>query len=254
MILSVEDVTLTAGARTLCRDLNFGLEPGETLVLLGPNGSGKSTLLRAIVALQPVERGRILLNGEPLPLIKPTQRARHMAYMAQEEYPHFPFTVWESVMLGATAPSGFRSPTASDRNRVGDLLDRMGLAPLAHKPLGEISGGERQRARLARTLAQETGLLVLDEPAASLDVAHSTRLPEWLNFEDRAVVISIHDLNLGSLFSARALLICPDGEAIIMPMPELLRSPQLDRAFGTSFQRVESPQGLVLRAIPPQPR
>ncbi|MFV0492638.1 MAG: ABC transporter ATP-binding protein [Pseudorhodobacter sp.] len=180
MRLEVQDLAFSfgRGKRSLA-DITFTLDPGEVLCLLGPNGAGKTTLTRCLTGgLQP-RAGLIRLGGTLVTGLAPRELACRMAYVPQASQPAFGHTVLEMVLMGRSPHLGrFEMPGQEDRKRAEAALGRLGIAHLAGRSFAAISGGERQLCLLARALAQESRILLLDEPAASLDFGNQIRLLE----------------------------------------------------------------------------
>lgn len=198
------------------RELDLTVATGEMVALLGPNGSGKSTLLGLLSGVLDSSRGRlrgsIRLHGEELASVPPQRRARQVALVPQSIPTPFAFTVREWVSLGRTPYlSPFRGEREADRIAVERAMAAAEVIPLADRLIGEISGGERQRAALAMALAQEPSLLLLDEATAHLDLHHQMTLlalVRRLNREQGLTVLAaVHDVNLAALWFDRLLLL-----------------------------------------------
>lgn len=210
--LELSDVTLAYGEREVLHGINLVVEQGEMVGLIGPNGSGKSTLVRAISHLIGVRKGRILVNGEDITGIGREELARRVAVVPQ--YPVLPgsFTAVEVVLMGRTPHLGlFRYEGNSDARIVLKAMEITNLVPLAQRRVGELSGGEKQRLLIARALAQEPKLVLLDEPTAHLDINY--QMETLLLFhrlcrqQGLAVVVAVHDLNLAAQFCSRLVLL-----------------------------------------------
>ncbi|HUP00331.1 MAG TPA: ABC transporter ATP-binding protein [Gemmatimonadota bacterium] len=185
--------------------------PGEIVALVGPNGAGKSTLLKLLVGALEPDRGRADFRGRRAAGWAKPELARRVGVLPQQEEPAFPLTVRELVAMGRYPHLGpWRRERPSDREAIARALSRCRVADLAHRPFATLSGGERQRVRLARALAQEPEALALDEPTASLDVAHEMELWEILKGEaavGRAVLLTTHNLNLAARYADRLALL-----------------------------------------------
>lgn len=169
-VVSVEGVSLTYHGAEALRDVSFEVAQGDYVGIVGPNGSGKSTLIRCILGLARPDRGRISLFGTELAAFDQWQRLGYLPQGLQHFNPHFPATVAEAVALGLLAARRFpRRITREDAGAVDRALERMGIAGIRNRLVGELSGGLRQRALLARALVNEPELLVLDEPTTALD-------------------------------------------------------------------------------------
>lgn len=180
----------------LGENVNLAIAPGEVLCLLGPNGCGKTTLFRTLLGLLPVLAGEVLLGSEPLHKTPRREVARRMAYVPQAHVGAFAYAVEDVVLLGRAARvPAFSAPSAADRRVAAESLAQLGIAHLRHRRYTEISGGERQLVLIARALAQQATLLVMDEPTASLDFGNQIRVLrqiDALRRQGMAVCLSTH--------------------------------------------------------------
>ena len=231
-MLEFQNVSAGYGTQDVLHGLTFTLQSGANYCLLGPNGCGKTTLLRAIDALIP-HRGRILLSGEEVSSIPRERLASRLALMSQSHEVYFSYTVQETVLLGRYRHMKrglFRGASREDLEAVERCLEAVGLCDLRRRPIDQLSGGQLQRVFLARALAQEPDIILLDEPANHLDVRHQVELIDYLkqwSRDGRHMVIGVfHDVNLALRLSEN-LLFLRDGR--------LLRAGQFeeicDRAF-----------------------
>ncbi len=226
--------------------LNLRIEPGQVTAVLGPNGSGKTTLLRLATRILRPAGGTVALAGRDVSVLTPREVARLVAVVPQEEPSLFPFSVEETVLM-ARSPwnSGFGFATALDRKRAAECLEVVEAGHLLRRDVTRLSGGERQRVLLARALAQDAPLLVLDEPTSHLDLKHQVgilRLLERLKAaEGRTVVVISHDVNLCSRFADRMVLLAAGAILADGAPAEVLRSELLSEAYGTriSVRRVD---------------
>ena len=175
--LAVEDLSYGYPGRTVGRDIGFAVGTGEVLCVLGRNGEGKSTLFRTILGLLPPHAGVVQVDGEPISGWSPRRRAQAFGYVPQNSSGAFPFTVADLVLMGRTAHRGvFAAPSGADRRAADEAIAALGIEHLAQREWLRVSGGERQLALVARALAQEPLILVLDEPTASLDFGNQVRV------------------------------------------------------------------------------
>jgi iron complex transport system ATP-binding protein len=192
-------------------DVTLRLEPGEVLALLGPNGAGKTTLFRTILGWLPPFAGTVVLAGEPLAHWSRARLARLLGYVPQAHAGLFAFTVLEVVLMGRTAHlPAFGVPTRRDREVALEALDALGVAALAPRIYTELSGGERQLVLLARALAQEPRLLVMDEPTANLDFGNQIRVLDEITELARrgiAVLMSTHHPDHACRVASRVALL-----------------------------------------------
>ena len=224
----------------LGRQLDLTVARGSALAVVGPNGAGKSTLLRTIAGVVPALAGEIRLGGEALGELTAAQRACRVAFLPQTQQPHGELTVRELVALGRTPHLGLWGHVrARDREATERALEWCGLGGLARRPLHAISGGERQRARVAMTVAQEAAVLLLDEPSAHLDLRRRHELYGLLRRlrEDLgvAVVLVLHELT-EAYREAERVLVLAGGEAAELA-PEGRRE-GLAAAFDVPLERI----------------
>ena len=178
--IAARDVSVSLGGNPVLRGVSFEARPGEIAGLIGPNGAGKSTLLRVMAGLIRPDSGAVYLADTPLKELNSAQRARRIACMPQHDAMH-PFTALETVLMGRYAHLGrFQLEGGEDRQIAREAMTRTDTAQFERRQLDRLSGGERQRVILARSLAQQAGIVLLDEPSASLDLRHRLSTMETL--------------------------------------------------------------------------
>ena len=197
------------GGKDVLKDVSFTLEQGQFLAILGNNGVGKSTLLKCLNKILRADSGQVLLDGENILQMSNHQVSRRMAFMAQT-VPNTQMTVHDVVMLGRRPYMKFGF-TEKDHQIVHSAMDRLNLDPLRGRFLNQLSGGERQKVMLARALAQQPKLLLLDEPTSSLDIHNQYQVlqivQELCHHDGLTAIVVIHDLNLALRFCDRFLLL-----------------------------------------------
>lgn len=217
--------------------VDLDVAAGEIVGLLGPNGAGKSTLVRVLSATVGPATGSIRLLGDEIGTLARREIARRVAVVPQEPAFQFPFTVLEVVLLGRHPHlAGLAFESAADIDRARAALARVGAADLAERPIGELSSGERQRVVVARALAQETPLLLLDEPASFLDLRHQVGLFDLLRElagEGRGILAVLHDLNLAAEYCDRVILLGAGRVAAAGATADVLTYANLTRLYGT---------------------
>ncbi len=238
--LAVDGVTFGYGREPLLYDVHLQAQAGEMVGLLGPNGSGKTTLLRLLSGVYRPQQGRIFLEGHDLRQWDRRNIARRIAVVPQELHMPFAYTVKQMVTLGRTPfVNFFGSLGARDESIVKDALQITAIESLADRVFNQLSGGERQRVMIAMALAQEPGLLLLDEPTSHLDIKYqleTLELVQHLNQQRGVTVIAaMHDLNLAARYFPRLLLFQRGIVADAAPA-EVLEPGVLRRVYGVNVQ------------------
>lgn len=240
--LSVRGVACSIGRRTILSGVDLDVRPGELLGLIGSNGSGKSTLLRALAGVRPASSGDVLLDGRPFASWPSRERARRIAFVAQEEAAPSDLLVSELVALGRVPHArAWGGVGDTDRAAVTAALEMVDLAYAANQSLDRLSGGERRRAVIARGLAQEASLLLLDEPTNHLDIRHQLALMRLIRGLGRTVVLAIHDLDLAATFCDRVAVLHDGGLVACGTPAEVLTPDLLHDAFGVLATQVTHP-------------
>ena len=241
-MLAVDSLAFGYPHHTVGRDVSFALDAGEVMCVLGPNGSGKTTLLRTVLGLLPLHEGKILFNGKDFSSFPRREIARFAGYVPQAHQPYFAYSVRDMVLMGRSAHLGtFSMPGAHDLEVAARVLESLGISQLADRPVTEISAGERQLALVARALAQEPRLLVMDEPTASLDFGNQVRVLERiaaLAASGISILFSTHDPDHAFLAAQRALLLA-EGRVLALGTPrEVIRADTLQRLYHVAVQVV----------------
>jgi iron complex transport system ATP-binding protein len=244
--LAADGVTLGYGERTVVESLDLAVAPGRITAIVGPNGCGKSTLLRALARLVPPRAGRVLLDGEALHRRSPKEVARMLGLLPQSPVAPEGITVADLVGRGRHPHQRLMARfTARDYAAVGDALAATGTLELADRPVDELSGGQRQRVWIAMALAQETDILLLDEPTTFLDIAHQVEVLDLLTDLNRdrgtTVVMVLHDLNLAARY-ADELIAVHDGRVVANGPPSRIVTSGLVRdVFGLESRVIADP-------------
>lgn len=246
-LLHLSDMSVTLRGRMVFTDVSLQIGAGEVVGLIGPNGAGKTTLMRAALGLVPHS------GDSSLAKMAPRQRARHAAWMPQSHEIAWPVYVETLVTLGRIPHLG-AGQTVSDQDRaaVDRALDQMGLEALRHRAATRLSGGEQTRALIARTLAQDTPLVMADEPIAGLDPAHqiqTMRCFQDIAAQGKSVLVSIHDLGLAVRHCSRLVLLA-DGQLVADGAPAQVLTPEnLRDRFGISAYFAQTDEGPVFQPL-----
>jgi iron complex transport system ATP-binding protein len=241
-VIEARGLVVDRGRRRVLRGADLALGAGEALALVGPNAAGKSTLVRALAGLLPASGGEVLLQGRPLAGWTRSALAQRVALVAAEDEAPDRIAVEDRVALGRYPHRGALAPmTGEDRAAVARALQH-----LARRPLGTLSAGERQLASLARGLAQEPSVLLLDEPASHLDVRHQLHLFRILDDVRQrgvAVLAVIHDLPRAAAWAPRLALLADGCIAADGPSAAVLEGEAAERAFGVAIRGVPVAEG-----------
>jgi len=230
----------------ILKGVDLEVQPGEIMAVIGPNGSGKTTLLLLLAWTLVPAAGEVRLFGEPMPALSPRERAKKLAMVPQDPTLAFPFTVQEIVLMGRAPFLGRWELEGRGDMKVAELaMAETGVAHLADRRFHELSGGERQRVMVAKALAQESKVLLLDEPTAFLDLKHQIGIYELVRGLARdqglAVLAVSHDVNLSALFCDRVGVLA-QGKIIASGKPADVLDPELlSRVYGVGIGVVRDP-------------
>ncbi len=246
-MLSINQVSLGYGSQRVLQQISFHVNRGEIFGIVGPNGSGKTTLLKALNRGLPLDEGNIIFDRKPLHSYTSKELARKMAVLPQESQIAFNYRVYDIVAMGRYPYQKglLQSLTARDRKAITRALKLTDTERFRERHLLELSGGERQRVLLARTLAQEPEVLLLDELTNYLDLSHQMNILNLLHERSRrqklTVVAILHDLNLASLYCDRILLLNEGNLMALDEAQKVLDEKSLSQVYETELKRGEHP-------------
>ncbi len=249
--LHAEAITVGYGGPDVLRDVSLQVPEGKITALIGPNGCGKSTLLRALGRQQPISRGQVYLGDRSIHKMNAREFARHVSFLPQQPVTPEGVSVREVIAYGRYPYTGaFASLGAEDYRAVEEAAERAGVTTLLDVPATDLSGGQRQRVWVAMAVAQQTPVLLLDEPTTYLDPAHQIAILDlvWdLNAAGRTVVMVVHDMTHAARF-ADTIVAMRDGQVLAAGDTEdVMSAPLVEELFGISCLEVQDPEtGRVL--------
>lgn len=246
MTLELQEFQAIRQRRALSEPIGFAVNPGTVVVLVGPNGSGKSSLLSAIAHTGVASRGTVHFDRVDLRRQSPRKRAAVLSFLAQDTRGADDMTVRQLIGVGIAANS---APLSRAADRVGTAMETAEVSHLADRRLGTLSGGQRQSAQLARVIAQDTPLVLLDEPASAMDIAHRIaleRIVRTLASHGRTVVVAVHDLDFAFAVADEALLLTGDGRWHFGPPGTTLAPHMLNLAYGVAVTHFSTPTGRTI--------
>ncbi|MGB3907026.1 MAG: ABC transporter ATP-binding protein [Methanomethylovorans sp.] len=234
MKLVVQGLRFDYTSSPVLEDIDMELDPGEIVGVIGPNGAGKSTLIKCVDRILHPE-GDMKLNGVDMKKMNRMELAKCMGYVPQSPDITFPSTVLDTVLMGRRPHSSWHF-TEKDIDKALEALEMMGVSNFAFRDYNEISGGQKQRVIIARAIAQETGILLLDEPTSNLDIKHQISLMDVLDMLVKnlniSVIMTIHDLNIAARYSQR-LLLMSNGRIVAAGNPlSVLNTENIRKYYG----------------------
>lgn len=260
MRLCAEGVSADLGGQPVLRGIDLAVGPGEMIAVLGPNGSGKTTLVRVLAGLCPVAAGRVTLGDRPITALGRREVARRLGLVPQFPSYELGFGALETVLMGrAPHGSGLGLPSDRDVALARAAMRALDVAHLEDRRLGSLSGGERQRVMLARALAQEPRVLLLDEPTAHLDLRHQVETLALVRARCReramAVVVVVHEPGLAGSYADRVVLLANGRVRAVGTPREVLSPALLEEVYGTAVHVAWLGRDVALVApIPPDPQ
>lgn len=237
-MIKVEQLSQSFHERSVLENISFEVKHGEFFGIIGPNGSGKSTLLRLLSGIDPVKKGSVELEGRPTSAYSRKELARWLAVLQQDALPPVGFTIREVVEMGRYPFQNWLGEDIAEAEQLIEaIIRKLNLEPLVERTIERLSGGERQRVALAKVMAQQPRLLMLDEPTTFLDIGYQVQMMdyirEWQRESQLTVVAVLHDLNLAAQYCTR-LMVIHNGELAAIGTPdEIITSKLITEVYGT---------------------
>ena len=240
MILEVKDLCCGYDDVEVIKDISFTVETGEVLCLLGPNGVGKTTLFRAMLGFLKPSNGEILLDGVDISLLDRKTYAKAVGYVPQAHTPPFPYSVLDVVIMGRSPHIGnYSSPKEKDYRIAEECLQKMGIAHLKNRTYTEISGGERQLTLIARALAQEPNILIMDEPTSNLDYGNQIKVLQYIKGIAKggmAVIMTTHSPNHAFLCATKVAALGNGSHLKVGTREEIITPNNLKALYGIEVE------------------
>jgi iron complex transport system ATP-binding protein len=253
--LEIENIILDYGEQPVINDLSFQLHAGELLGLVGPNGCGKTSIIKSLSRVLSPSSGHILLDGKELTAISRNELACLIGVVPQNPYLPETFTVFEVVILGRNPHLGLLSgETARDIAVVWQAMEKTSITHLSKRRIGELSGGEKQRVTIARVLAQEPQVILLDEPTANLDIAQQIDILDLIagmcRDQNIAGLIAIHDLNIAAQYCSRIIML-KNGRVFVEGNPgEVITTENIREVFAAETTIYPHPENNLPMVLP----
>lgn len=241
--LSVKNLSASYGTKNIFQNVSFEISAGELVCLCGPNGCGKSTLLTSVAGLGDSSlkvTGQVFIDDNDLLKQKNKDRAKLLSFMEQSAVSTWDFPVFDFVLQGRFAYSKNGYYSLEDKTAAENALKQLYIEDFANRTVHSLSGGEFQKVRIARALAQSSSFILLDEPAANLDFVYEPQLMRLLlnlaHENNLGIILSIHDVNLAARFADKLLLLPPHKSAIFGSVNDIMTEENLEKTFGVPFK------------------
>ncbi|MBN1158951.1 MAG: ABC transporter ATP-binding protein [Bacteroidales bacterium] len=232
MKITVQDIEFSYNGSPALQNVNTGIEKGDFVALVGPNGSGKSTLIKCLNGILKTRKGTVLIDEKPINAFTPGELAKEMAYVPQSENRKSALHVFDVILLGRK-PYIYWKPTDHDLRITANIMKTLHLEDLAMRDVNKLSGGQQQTVFIARALAQEPDILLLDEPTANLDIKHQMEVLELLKEQaDKGitVIIALHDINMAMRY-ANKIMMLKEGTLFASGGTEIITKENIEKLY-----------------------
>ncbi len=239
MSLTVKNIDFCYADKAVLQDISFDVKSGELLALVGPNGAGKTTLLKCINRILKVKSGQIFVDNKNIYNLKGRALGRYFSYVPQDTNSNFPITVIDMIMIGRLPFINFKL-NKTDKQKVFSVLEELDLVKFAFKQISSLSGGERQRVFIARALAQEPRVILLDEPTSNLDMKHQLEILRIVKniIREKAIsgVMTVHDLNLAAMFCDKVVMLKDEKIYAYGKVADVITTENINAVYGVTTE------------------
>jgi iron complex transport system ATP-binding protein len=245
--INVDGLHFSYSSKPVLRDLDLQINKGELVGIVGSNGSGKSTLIKCINKLLKPDKGSVFLNSEDIANLNYKEISRFIGYVPQSIPNDFSSTVFETVLMGRKPHMDF-APKEKDFRKTADLLSAFGIENISMECINELSGGQRQKVFIARSLAQEPRIMLLDEPTANLDMKHQLEAMELIKKVSKkgmCVIIAIHDINLAAKYCNKFIML-KEGRIHDIGSKEILHQENIKEVYGVDADIISNEKHFVI--------
>lgn len=245
MKITIHDIDFSYNGTPVLEHINCIIEKGDFVVLVGPNGSGKSTLIKCMNGILKPHIGTIMVDNQILP--PPGELAKNMAYVPQNEYKRTGLSVFDTVLLGRKPYISWK-PANRDLAITADILKTLHLEPVAMKDVNKLSGGQQQTVYIARALAQEPSVLLLDEPTANLDIKHQIEIMDLLkklSEKEITIIIALHDINMAVRYAGKIMML-KEGKVFAYGGRETITREHIEKLYDVKVQIIRNRNNLFI--------
>lgn len=247
MKITIQDIEFSYNGSPVLENVNSRFENGDFVALTGPNGSGKSTLLKCLNGILKVRKGAVLIDEKPVSTYTPNELAREMAYVPQSENKKAVLNVFDIVLLGRKPYINWK-PGDHDLKVTAEILKLLHLEHLAMRDFNKLSGGQQQTVYIARALAQEPDILLLDEPTANLDIRHQTEVLDilkGLSHKGITIIIALHDINMAVRYASKIMML-RGGKVFAVGGREIITEENLHNLYDIKVKILENDNELFI--------
>lgn len=247
MKISIQHITFSYNGTPTLADIDFAIAPGELVALVGPNGSGKSTLIKCINGILKTQKGTIEIEGKAIGKYSPMELASEIAYIPQNENRQSTLNVFDMVLLGRKPYINWK-PSENDLHIVAETIKNLHIEQIATKAFNKLSGGQQQTVYMARALAQQPKILLLDEPTSNLDMQHQLEVLELLKKyvkKGLTVIIALHDINLAARYASKILML-KNGQVFAAGNTAIINESNIENLFGIKVKIINDEGNLFV--------